>query len=166
MNRNAFTLYAAVLGMFPVFVVVLFFLVALGSPFKGEPLQYLSTLPIAVFSAYLAAHIIFNFTDNMAKKSNSVWPFGILFSFITFVIFGLLITIIDGINRGDLSFARYSEYGGFVGFIIGWFFWAMAGFILTSVISIPLGIHLVNKYKRSNKKFNLDSGADTPPPVN
>ena len=153
MNRNEFTLYAAMLGIFPVLAVVFFYLVVLGAPFNSEPKHFLFTAPIAVFSAYLAAHITFHITGNMTKKSNRVWPSGILFSFITFVIFGLLITIIESVIRNDFSFTRYSEHGWFVGFIVGWLLWAIAGFVLTSVVSIPLGLHLVLKYKRSNKSL-------------
>ena len=72
------------------------------------------------------------------------WPVGIAFTCITFIVFGLLAAFYSILQQAG----RFGQ-DLLADFFLNWAFWTVAGLLFTCIVTVPLGIHLVLKYKKS-----------------
>ena len=94
------------------------------------------------------------------KANKNTWLSAFYFIFLAFLIFGFISTLLSGI------YDPYKAFRDIQSFLIMSFSFGIMAFIITSIVSVPLGYYIINKHICSNKQFNMDSGTDAPPPVN
>lgn len=160
MNRSKFTFTIFVFGSLVSLIITLFFIVTKGIP-EGNVLPYIWMLLIpGSLSSFISAHILFRVIENKIRTNKKIWLGSLFIVLLAYVLFGLISTIAVGYYEPYKAFRNIQSY-----LIMSAVMGGM-GFITTSWLSIPLGLFGINKFIGSNKKFNMDSGVNAPPPVN
>jgi len=158
MNRTTFTNKTLAYGSAVALLITLILLIGKGIP-ENNILQYIVILFIpGSISSYISAHALFTIIKKRYKDNKSTWVSAFYLVFLSFLIFGFLATLANGI------YEPYKAFKDLQSFFIMSFILGISAFIITSWLSIPLGFYLVNKQMCSDKQFNMDSGADAPSP--
>jgi len=160
MNRIYFTNTTLLYGSAMALVVTVYFIFV-----KGAAQNYIIQSIVILFlpgsiSAYLSAHILYKVIVKRYKENKSTWLSGFYLIFLSFLLFGFIATLSSGI------YEPYKAFRNIQSFIIMSFSLGVMAFIITCLLSVPLGYYIINKHICSNKQFNMDSGTDAPPPVN
>lgn len=160
MNRTIFTNITLAYGSALALLVTLILLIGKGIS-ENNILQYIVFLFIpGSISSYLSGHVLYKIIIKRYRENKSTWLSGFYLIFLSFLLFGIIATLFNGI------YEPYKAFRDIQSFIIMSFSLGIMAFIITSLLSVPLGFYIINKHICSNKQFNMDSGADAPPPVN
>jgi len=160
MNRTQFTNASLVYGSFIALAVTLFFIFIKGIA-ENNILWYIVVLFIpGSIASYISAHILHKRIIQRYKANKNTWLSAFYYIFLAFLIFGFISTLLSGI------YEPYKAFRDIQSFLIMSFSFGIMAFIVTSLVSVPLGFYIINKHICSNKQFNMVSGADAPPPVN
>lgn len=160
MKREKFTFTILIYGLLAPLLVTLFFIFVKGMH-EGNIFPYIIILFIpGCLSLYIAAHLLYNFIRIRCKNNKNIWLNAFYLVVVSYVLFGLISTVANGIYEPYKAFQDIQSYLG-MSLVMGGM-----GFIATFWLSIPVGYYSIKKTLSSNKKLNTDSGADAPPPVN
>lgn len=151
MNRTTFTNTTLAYGSSVALLVTLILIIGKGIA-EDNILQYVVVLFIpGSISSYISAHALYKLIIKRFRENKSTWLSGIYLVLLSFLLFGLISTLLNGI------YEPYKAFKDIHSFIIMSLLLGVGAFIITSLLSVPLGFYIINKHICSNKQFNMDS---------